>query len=127
MTTYSEQWKNYRRWRRLLLLIFLGYIPGVWLISTSLTRYLNWEHAEMVIALSWMFAFAVIGIRFTLWPCPRCGRGFFATWWYSNQFARKCVHCGLPKWIESDPSKESSNHTSDGIRQPADGSSKPSM
>lgn len=37
-----------------------------------------------------------------LFSCPRCHKWFFATW-YRNPFARKCVHCGLPKWANSEP------------------------
>jgi hypothetical protein len=44
-----------------------------------------------------------LALRF---PCPRCGKWFFAKWWYHNNFARKCVHCGLPKW--ADPNAGSS-------------------
>ncbi|MFC1498895.1 hypothetical protein ACFLS1_10565 [Verrucomicrobiota bacterium] len=111
MTSYADQWKDYRRRRWLFLGMFLVYLPGVCLISSPIRHYLKWEHAEMVVALSWMFAFVVVGLWFTLWPCPRCGRGFFATWWFSNQFARKCVHCGLPKWSEETQDDISSNKT----------------
>jgi hypothetical protein len=27
---------------------------------------------------------------------------FCCTGWYSNGFARRCVHCGLQKWCEDD-------------------------
>ena len=34
---------------------------------------------------------------------PRCGDPFFHNWWNGNGFARRCVHCGLPKYATHDP------------------------
>jgi hypothetical protein len=28
------------------------------------------------------------------------------TWWYHNSFARRCIHCGLPKWADEDERSE---------------------
>jgi len=40
--------------------------------------------------------------KFTYWLCPRCGQPFhYMVGWLgrvNNPFARRCVHCGLPKW-----------------------------
>jgi hypothetical protein len=54
------------------------------------------------IAGSWVLAFLIVGWRLNWFRCPRCRNRFFSTWWYHNPFARKCVHCGLPKWANSD-------------------------
>jgi ketosteroid isomerase-like protein len=62
------------------------------------------DYFGFVIGACWMAAFVVTGWRAALFPCPRCHKWFFATWWYRNPFARKCVHCGLPKWANSEPS-----------------------
>ena len=43
--------------------------------------------------------------------CPRCGELFFRKFddrpwrgaWQHNPFARRCMHCGLPKWAAVDP------------------------
>ena len=38
------------------------------------------------------------------WPPPvESGHWFFLTSWFGNPDARKCLHCGLPKWSEHDP------------------------
>src|SRR5581483_4668326 len=51
--------------------------------------------------------FFVIAGNFALrFPCPRCGKPFFEKWWYYNSAARRCVHCGLPKY--ADPSTPNS-------------------
>jgi len=65
--------------------------------GVPLSNIFNSEIPAVVIALMWMTAFAIAGWRTTYWRCPRCKKSFFAKW-YINQFARKCVHCGLKKW-----------------------------
>ena len=55
------------------------------------------------IAIGWMVAFLVTGVRLNRWRCPRCGKLFCATKWYNKSFfARKCAHCGLPKFAIDD-------------------------
>ena len=53
------------------------------------------------LAFAWMAFFVIAGNVFVRFPCPRCGKAFFAKWWYQNTFARRCVHCGLPKYVEA--------------------------
>ncbi len=96
---YASEWEEYRKRRNAFLLILLTYIPGVFVIGTPLARILGSEAPMYVIAILWMIAFALAGWRLTYWKCPRCEKWFFATWWFCNQLARKCVHCGLPKWV----------------------------
>jgi len=51
--------------------------------------------------------FFFVSGEYVYWSCPRCGKPFhyvagrFVRW--MNPFARLCVHCGLPKWVDSDP------------------------
>ena len=45
-----------------------------------------------------MLAFIVASLRLTLFRCPRCHEWFFTTLMSHNPFARRCVHCKLPKW-----------------------------
>ena len=55
-----------------------------------------------ILGLTWMIAFIVVAIRLQFFKCPRCHHKFFGSAGYSNPLARKCLHCGLPKWSESD-------------------------
>jgi len=59
-------------------------------------------------------AWVAVLIRFSItlgdysyWSCPRRGEPFhYDIRWYgrwNTPFARRCLHCGLPKWVESDP------------------------
>jgi hypothetical protein len=98
---YSKEWQGYRNARTLLFSLWLGYIPGVfvvhWIISKRMPSLA--VGSSMVVALLWMAAFAASGIRFNSWPCPRCKNRFAGTNLYTySYFARKCVHCGLAKF-----------------------------
>jgi hypothetical protein len=47
--------------------------------------------------VSWAAVLAT-GVWYITFPCPRCERRFFWSFWESNLFALRCVHCGLRKW-----------------------------
>jgi Zn ribbon nucleic-acid-binding protein len=106
---YSERWRELRRRRLIFWLWFLGYVPAVAAIVVMLffVIYLiglprSWiDPAFYIIAGAWMVAILLASYRAMAFLCPRCHQPFFRTWWYYNSFARKCVHCGLPKWANS--------------------------
>ena len=56
--------------------------------------------SAFVVAIAWMVFFVIAGNLALRFPCPRCGKWFFAKWWCHNNFARRCVHCGLPKYAD---------------------------
>jgi Zn ribbon nucleic-acid-binding protein len=95
---YREGWADYVARRNLLIFIFLGYIPwGVLMFLAKEYLGLPSRVAEGLI-VAWFIAFPIAGVRYQLWKCPRCGKGFAYTWWYNKGFfARKCAHCGLSK------------------------------
>jgi hypothetical protein len=96
--SYREGWADYVARRNLLIFIFIGYVPwGVLMFLAKEYLALPKGVAEGLIVV-WFIAFPIAGIRYQLWKCPRCGKGFAYTWWYSKSFfARKCAHCGLSK------------------------------
>ena len=97
-STYEEQWKDYGHRKRLFWLIFLSYVPGVWATGGALRYLFSSEIPAFVVAGLWMLALVVSGNYAIACRCPRCGKSFFRGAWYYNSFARKCVHCHLPKW-----------------------------
>jgi hypothetical protein len=103
---YSAQWLEYKRRRRLSWFIVLTYIPGVLLIEIFSSLVLQSEQPAYVAAFIWMIAVVISGNRVISWKCPRCGKPFFATWFFKNPFAWKCLNCGLPKWSLSDPDEK---------------------
>lgn len=99
----DPDWDEYKRrvrsFRLATLLAPLWILPG-WLIRSFLIR-CGWDPEGAwfaAVAFPMMAIIAVAQVRRIRWPCPRCGQSFHVCWWYSNTFARRCVHCGLPKW-----------------------------
>lgn len=96
-------WDDYRQ-RRLasrsaLLLALVWILPGS-VIRHNLVSH-GWDESTalvLAVASPMLVILSVTHLRRMLWPCPRCGRPFHASWCYGNLFARRCVHCGLPKW-----------------------------
>src|SRR5690242_5130627 len=105
---YTAAWRDYRKRRLVSWAVLLAYIPGVLVLffgiglPISVLTGIKPDYFFYLIAGSWMLACVIMGLRTELFHCPRCGKRFFATWWYHNAFARKCVHCGLPKWANTD-------------------------
>jgi hypothetical protein len=103
MADYTESWRDYRRRRDLLLFAFVAYMPVVALFGFLTIRVFKTTTPTFVAAACWMVFYAVAGIGFQAFKCPRCGRRFFCKWWY-NMVARRCVHCGLLKYADAGPS-----------------------
>jgi len=64
----------------------------------------------LVLLAGWvavLLRFFFVSSEYVYWSCPRCGKPYhYLVRWYgrwNNPFARRCVHCGLPKWVDSDP------------------------
>jgi hypothetical protein len=99
-------WDEYRRRRRAFWLAIP--LSLLWLAPGSLLCYflvrcgLRYDLAFLfAIALSMLGNILIAHLKCMFWPCPRCGRPFHTTWCYGSWFARRCIHCGLPKWAPS--------------------------
>lgn len=103
---YAPAWSRYRRWSRAFWVGFVLYLPAL----AGVSRVLG-STATFVVGLAWLIGWAVIASRRWNFRCPRCGEPFFhkfdeRPWrqdWRHNPFARRCLHCGLPKWATRDP------------------------
>jgi hypothetical protein len=95
-------WSEYRKRRNLALFAFIGYIPAVALVAfVCIVSAISFSPA-FVAAFLWAVFFVVAANLTMRFQCPRCGKPFFAKWWYHNVFARKCLHCGLRKYADPD-------------------------
>ena len=103
----ASPWDEYRKRRNLAWFAFLGYVPVVFGVGMFSVRLLSTLTPVFVVAIAWMVFFIITANRALRYPCPRCGKWFFEKWWYHNSFARRCVHCGLPKY--ADPTLGSAN------------------
>ena len=101
---YAAEWDVYQKRRRKLYMFFLPLcvmavaLFGLgWVVGPPLPK---WAGVFLFLVI-WFFILTDT-IRTSLFRCPRCHRHFYWSW-YNNQFARRCTHCGLPKWSEDDP------------------------
>ena len=96
---YEQNWREYKRLRNTFLLVFLSCMPVFWLVAVFSRKFFHTTTPASVVAVVWLALFIFCGVRFELWRCPRCGEWFSGAWWYNKSFlARRCVHCGLPKY-----------------------------
>ena len=109
---YSQEWAELRQIRRRIFRVVAA--GACVLVAVPLvTAYLSLSVAK-IIGLVLFGAWAAVLLRFffvsgeyVYWSCPRCGMPYhylvrsYGRW--NNPFARRCVHCGLPKWVDSDP------------------------
>jgi hypothetical protein len=97
---YARAWRVYRRRLVFALAMFLGIFFGGFLASNMFRETFgrplsNREAAPF--GFAWLLLSLVGAVRLWLWRCPRCGRQFFFNG-ITNLFARRCMHCALPKW-----------------------------
>ena len=100
--SYGAQWKEYERRKALFLgSVFLS-LALILLIGVPLAIWLDSGVPVFITAI--LCIAAVIGTANyrSNWKCPRCGKAYFWKWTGHNPFASKCVHCGLPKYAQSD-------------------------
>lgn len=97
---FVSAWKDYRSRRRWFFGIWVVGLPITILIARAFTEVFDSELPFYFVGVAWLLCFAVVGIRLTLFRCPRCRRHFFCNWYSSNHFAQRCFHCAFPKWAE---------------------------
>jgi hypothetical protein len=102
----TSSWQNYRRRRFWFFVIWLTYVPGVFVLGYPLSRLLDSGIPVYILAGAWIVAFIASANYMELFPCPKCRRAFFRTSWFHNPLARRCVHCGFPKWSDSSSAHE---------------------
>jgi hypothetical protein len=95
-----DQWAEYRRRRRFNRLLISAGFPAMIGISFISSEFGPRDAPDWILGAlfaPWVIAAVVGRIRLIRWPCPRCGRPFFASW-YNNEWADRCVNCKLDKW-----------------------------
>src|SRR5262245_52533269 len=108
---YSQEWTELRRLRTRMLILVLALIATVMFMPVV---NLAADQLSPLFGFGWVAIWAILVLRLlftvgehTYWSCPRCGKSFhrlFGSFWnWDNPFARRCLNCGLPKWMESDP------------------------
>ena len=105
MEDYSEDWREFRRLRRNLSLVWAFYTPALVILALVSYRLFRSYIPAFVAAVGWMLWFAIANAKFAQFSCPRCGKYFAGGpgLWELKMwlFARKCQHCGLEKFAGS--------------------------
>jgi hypothetical protein len=114
MSHYQHEWEAYRvRKKRLVVLIlaeFLGFFPFLALISFIDRKLFSSTSLVFPAAVAWTALYVFTGFRLRVFPCPRCGKNFFAGILHDPAdlltrpkalWGRECVHCGLRKFADS--------------------------
>jgi hypothetical protein len=95
---FAFAWGDYRRRRRWFLRVVVG---GV-VIAALLAALSTWLTLGIVVfwvlGVPWIISVLVVAVLLQFFKCPRCHQPFSN----GNPFARKCLHCGLPKWSLQD-------------------------
>jgi hypothetical protein len=99
---FTSGWEDYRTRRRWFFVAWLGGFVMVACLAALLNRLSLGNLAFWALGPLWLIAFVTTALRLELFRCPRCHHRFFCARWYYNLLARRCVHCGLPKWATSD-------------------------
>jgi hypothetical protein len=108
MADYQNQWRQYRGRRRWLVVLviaeFLAFFPAV-AAATALSRRFPGKELDILAFFILGPIFAYTATRLNVFPCPRCGKNFFAElgdltalFRPGTALGRECVHCGLRKY-----------------------------
>jgi len=95
-----DVWEEYRRKRNLFWFAFFGFLPSVALVGVLSFRVFYTFTPAMVAAITGVVFLIIAAERALRFRCPRCGEMFFKKSIDSDSFARRCVHCGLPKYAD---------------------------
>ena len=95
---YTKEWARLKRLQRAANWATFGFLPAVALIGVGVGHLLQIEMLFPIVGIAGLIAVFITDQRVMAFCCPRCGKPFFRGKWFFNGFAKKCVHCGLPKW-----------------------------
>ena len=93
----AELWLALKHRFRVLWCLLLGALPCVFLLGHLFNAVLGQYAALAVVGLLWFAATFWAGARVASFPCPRCGKAFFESWYFFKMLRRNCAHCNLPR------------------------------
>lgn len=101
--TFEPAWSDLERRSRLLWRLLFTCLPGVFLLTYLLNKFLLPDRAWFpVVGLAWMAAIAWAGFRMASFACPGCGRAFFENWYFFKPLRDSCAHCNLARRAKND-------------------------
>jgi hypothetical protein len=99
MDDYTAAWNDDRRRAGWFYFSWLGGLVVI-AVGAGFARSLLGDSQTVIQFLVpvYVIGFFITSYRKNRFSCPRCGNLFFRGRFWANAFARKCMHCGLPKW-----------------------------
>jgi hypothetical protein len=94
---FSSAWQDYKKRQLWFYVIWLGGTAVLLILAYPMRTLLDSVAPLYILAVGQILAFIVASLRLTHFKCPRCHEWFFTNLIH-NPFARRCVHCNLPKW-----------------------------
>jgi len=98
---HEDARREYLKRTVVLVGVFLGFVPGVLLVSTF-GKFIGFPELGGIAGIAGMLAFVGSILWHNNWRCPRCKKTFFWKWWRGNAFASKCVHCRFSPFSSGD-------------------------
>ena len=93
---HPDPWREYRRRKRLMILVALAGLVlfGAGVAVARAHRSAKPFYVGLAVCVGMV---AWTSTALSEFPCPRCGEPFHYRGRSRNLFARKCMHCQLPK------------------------------
>jgi hypothetical protein len=102
---YSKIWRAHRKWRRLTLMAFLGYLP-FGMCAGAFERWIGIKDIGFWIAAPWFCFWVVCVFKLAGLRCPQCGKRFYSRSAAGNPLSPWCMNCGLKRGTPAPASKD---------------------
>ncbi len=93
----TENWKALQQREWLVIGLFLGFIPVVFIID-RLFSVVTTSEIPIIITILWMLVLVWAVNWVSSFPCPRCSKRFYLSKYLYWTLGRKCPHCGLHRY-----------------------------
>ncbi|MFP2928432.1 hypothetical protein ACLESO_25200 [Pyxidicoccus sp. 3LG] len=99
---YQMAWRALRKRTYMLVVSTIAW-PAI-MVAVLMIQSLGWGRLGQT-GFAWLaggvfLAIAYSSVMYGTFRCPRCHHPFFRNGLSANSFARRCLHCGLPKWAD---------------------------
>jgi Zn ribbon nucleic-acid-binding protein len=98
-------WRDYRTRQRVAVGVLLSYLPLVRWLGAALDGLARDGRPHLILASAWLTASVAAVAWFASFRCPFCAKHFHWTWWVSNPFSPRCLHCGFRRWRDPEAAR----------------------
>lgn len=97
---WYRSWKLYRMLLALVWVMPITAVFGADRLNAASVGYFHDTGPAVVVSFLWVTVWWLTAIWVMAWRCPRCGKVFAQKSSFAHKliFAKRCVHCGLPKY-----------------------------